>query len=733
MPGPARRSGRASRSLSPQTAPPVGLHTSSMLPTPWRGWLRAVPLVRHASTTPFYRPLPDPGVGWRADEVDEARRAARARHMRFSEEDAAELAQLQASLTELRHAQSARDAEQKRMAELIPRLAKSGAAPADLETHRHRARELRAELRALDKRVADAQARSLAVRSAWPNRMHADVPHGPESVSRVVTIRDARAEGFRAPLPTVDLPCTVAELAANEAMQAALPSDAQRDHIARAQALSHGTIDMISGITTTGPSWPYMLGTMALLEHALTQYALHVAVRHHFTPVCVPDVVKTDVAERCGFRPRDEAAAQTYFVDTQRDADAPALCLAGTAEIPLAALVAKNTYRVGDGTPNAGGDVTRHALPVKLVALGHAFRAEAGARGADTRGLYRIHQFTKAELFAVTTADASDAMLESLRRVQEEIVAGLGLLYRVLDMSSEELGASAYRKYDIEAWMPGRGAWGEICSASNCTDYQARRLAIKYKDGRQSHYAHTLNATAAAIPRLIVALLETYSGNKLVLPASLRPFWLGGAADPHVQWAELAPPSLPHAAPAPTPAGAATSPAPRDGARSDAPPPRSALARAQARLRALAPRTGADPAPLLVSFLLLHELTAIVPLVLLAVLLAVFGAGDALLRALHEAIARMWPAESSLLSDWVSRGRRMATRMCARCDALLPRESGAPGAAVWLTSLTAAYVAVKLLWPVRIAASLALAPATARLLQPLWRRLPGLRRRSVTP
>jgi len=691
----------------------------------WRAWRRAVPYVRHASTTPFYRPLPEPGVGWRAEDVDEARRISRARHMRFSEEDAAELVQLQASLTALRHMQSAHDAEQKRMADLIPSLAKDGAAPADLEAHRRRARELRAELRALDKRVADAQARSLAIRGAWPNRMHAQVPQGPESVSRIVTIRDARAEAFRAPLPAVDLPCTIAELAANEAMQAALPSDAQYDHITRAQALPHGTIDMISGITTTGPSWPYMLGTMALLEHALTQYALHVAVRHHFTPVSVPDVVKTDVAERCGFRPRDEAAAQTYFVDTQRDAEAPALCLAGTAEIPLAALVAKNTYRIGDGTPNAGGEVTRHVLPVKLVALGHAFRAEAGARGTDTRGLYRIHQFTKAELFAVTTADASDAMLDSLRSVQEEIVAGLGLLYRVLDMSSEELGASAYRKYDIEAWMPGRGAWGEICSASNCTDYQARRLAIKYKDGKQSHYAHTLNATAAAIPRLIVALLETYGGKGLVLPASLRPFWLGGAADPRVQWVELAhsPKTEPQAAPT-EPQAAPTEP-------QAAPAPRSALARAQAKLRALAQRTGAEPAPLLVSFLFLHELTAIVPLVILAVLLAVFGAGDALLGTLHEMIARTWPAESSVLSDWITRGRRMATRMCARCDAVLHGEECAPAAAAWLTSLTAAYVVIKLLWPIRIAASLALAPATARLLMPLWRRLPSLRRRTA--
>ena len=137
------------------------------------------------------------------------------------------------------------------------------------------------------------------------------------------------------------------------------------------------------------------------------------------------------MAERCGFRPRDEAAAQTYFVDTQRDTDEAALCLAGTAEIPLAALMAKQTFRDGDErSVNTGNDVSAFTLPVKLTALGHAYRAEAGARGTDTRGLYRIHQFSKAELFVVTAADKSDAMLEELRGVQEDMVSGLGLLYR---------------------------------------------------------------------------------------------------------------------------------------------------------------------------------------------------------------------------------------------------------------------------------------------------------------
>ncbi|CAE7182304.1 unnamed protein product [Rhizoctonia solani] len=198
-------------------------------------------------------------------------------------------------------------------------------------------------------------------------------------------------------------------------------------------------------------------------------------------------------------------------------------------------------------------------LPLRTVALGHAFRAEAGARGKDTRGLYRVHQFTKVELFSITTGEsvkrtddhttlptktdkASDQELEYLRELQIELYAGLGIPFRVLDMPSEELGASAHRKYDIEAWMPGRGAWGEISSASNCTDYQARRLHIRHRHLHNDPsatgpvpYAHTLNGTAAAVPRLIIALIENGVRFKqgsdvecLVLPLVLRKYWVGG-------------------------------------------------------------------------------------------------------------------------------------------------------------------------------------------------------------
>ncbi|KOS16541.1 seryl-trna synthetase [Malassezia pachydermatis] len=680
---------------------------------------------RHAATTPFYRPLPEPSVAWRTDDVEEARRVAQAKHMKFQEDEAAELPLLQQRLVELRKERASLEKEQKDVGKAIPALAKAAPSSPDLAAKRERARTLRTALRDLDKTVSDLTARSLAIRSAWPNRVHPDVPVGPESVSQVLRVVDARdATWYPTRVPTLSLPCSIADFEQTATWKEALQANPAHDHLAVAQARRDGAIDMTTGIHTTGPSWPYLMGTMSMMEHAISQYALSKAIQHGFVPVSVPDVIKTDVAERCGFRPRDEVAAQTYFVDTRRmdDTDeASSLCLAGTAEIPLASLVAKQTYSVQETTANEGGFIATHSLPVKLTALGHAFRAEAGARGADTRGLYRIHQFSKVEMFAVTQADASDVMLEALRCVQEDMVQGLGLAYRVLDMSSEELGASAYRKYDIEAWMPGRGSWGEICSASNCTDYQARRLAIKYKKDGQNHYAHTLNATAAAIPRLIVALLETYpSKDHLLLPASLRPFWLGGPTDARVRWLE--PNVARHTA-------ATSSHVARRPSQSQASFHTSAqrssgsLERAKQRIRALAARTGSDPAPLLVAFLALHELTAIVPLFVIAAILALLGGGDVLLEAIDHMVNKFAPKEDAVLHEWIARGRRMATRMCARCDAVLHGEEGAPAAAVWLTSLTAAYVAVKLLLPVRIALSLAWAPATARMfIMPLWRR-----------
>ncbi|GAA6037791.1 hypothetical protein JCM8097_005038 [Rhodosporidiobolus ruineniae] len=415
------------------------------------------------------------------------------------------------------------------------RNAVSSAPKGDMEARRE-AGEVKKLVKVLEPKLAQLEKSIQHLALQLPNLSHADVPVGDESQARVV-----------------------------RRLGPSLPSDhpetePEREHLALSAPSNLRWTDFPSSSLTTGSSWPLLLNEAALLELALTNYAMSIALSHGFTPALTPDVVRSDVSERCGFRPRDGEAQQTYFLSDGESTSA--LCLAGTAEIPLVAMSAAQTFRADQ-------------LPLKHVALGRAFRAEAGARGADSRGLYRVHQFSKVEMVIVCKEEESERLLEELRGIQEEILSGLGLSMRVLDMPTQELGASAHRKYDIEAWMPGRGKWGELSSASNCTDYQSRRLGIRYrpspptsssapssassasdspasppspasKPSSKLTWAHTLNGTAAAIPRLIVALLEngavldpaSSSGKVLQvrLPEVLRPFWLGQGTDGRIEW-----------------------------------------------------------------------------------------------------------------------------------------------------------------------------------------------------
>ncbi|MEM6655741.1 MAG: aminoacyl--tRNA ligase-related protein, partial [Planctomycetota bacterium] len=175
--------------------------------------------------------------------------------------------------------------------------------------------------------------------------------------------------------------------------------------------------------------------------------------------------------------------------------------------------------------------VEEEQLPIKLCGISHCFRTEAGAAGRASRGLYRVHQFTKVEMFAFTTPDQSDATHDEFRDLECEIFDGLEVPYRVLDIATGDLGGPAYRKFDLEAWMPGRGdhgEYGEVTSASNCTDYQARRLNIRYKrkGEKGTHFVHTLNGTAVAISRALIAILENYqqADGSIVVPEALRRF-----------------------------------------------------------------------------------------------------------------------------------------------------------------------------------------------------------------
>ncbi|MFQ6099275.1 MAG: serine--tRNA ligase, partial [Armatimonadota bacterium] len=189
-----------------------------------------------------------------------------------------------------------------------------------------------------------------------------------------------------------------------------------------------------------------------------------------------------------------------------------------TAEITLGGLLADEIL---------DGD----SLPMKLAGVSHCFRTEAGAHGRAARGLYRVHQFTKVEMFAFTKPEESDDMLEHLVSLEERMFTELGIPYRVVDCCTGDLGGPAYRKYDLEAWMPGRvegGDWGEITSASNCTDYQARRLNIRFRreKGAKPEFVHTLNGTAIAVSRALIVILENYrqADGSVVVPDVLRPF-----------------------------------------------------------------------------------------------------------------------------------------------------------------------------------------------------------------
>ena len=273
-----------------------------------------------------------------------------------------------------------------------------------------------------------------------------------------------------------------------------------KDHVEIAEELD--ILDLPAGAKTTGHAWYYLKGMGVQLELALVSYAIDMAVRKGWKLVKTPDVVRTEIALACGFRPRDEEGDQIYRlahsplggVDSVKEEGS--LCLAGTAEIPLAAMHIDQIFREDE-------------LPQRYVGVGTAYRAEAGSRGKESKGLYRVHQFTKVELFAWTTLQDSDKMLNEILELQREIVDGLGLHARILEMPPHELGNAAYRKYDIEAWLYGRQAWGEITSASNCTNYQSRRLNTRYRDWHgQMQYVHTLNGTAIAVPRMIIAILE---------------------------------------------------------------------------------------------------------------------------------------------------------------------------------------------------------------------------------
>lgn len=275
-------------------------------------------------------------------------------------------------------------------------------------------------------------------------------------------------------------------------------------------------MDFSAASKVSGTSWYYLIGDGALLEQALIQYGLSKARQKGYLMLTPPTIVRREIIDACGFKPKDQNdEKQIYSLEDEN------LSLTGTAEIPLGAYHSNTVFPASQKSP------------IKYVGCSRAYRAEAGARGADTKGLYRVHEFTKIELFHFSKPSDSRRELDAIRDLQIEIIKELGIIAKMINMPTCDLGAPALKKYDCEAWMPGRGKWGELTSCSNCGDYQARRLGIKYIDPLQDNkqrYMHTLNGTCIAVPRVIVAILEQNydpDTNTVNIPLPLQTFMDG--------------------------------------------------------------------------------------------------------------------------------------------------------------------------------------------------------------
>jgi seryl-tRNA synthetase len=305
-----------------------------------------------------------------------------------------------------------------------------------------------------------------------------------------------------------------------------------------------GILDFEASATTSGWGWYFLQNEGALLEQALIQYTLSLAIKRGWKVMTPPSLVYSHIASACGFMPRDQNGETQIYHITQAESDdgsdRPSMVLAGTAEIPFAGSQANKVLQASD-------------LPLKYIGPSRCYRAEAGARGVDTKGLYRVHEFTKVEMFAwtlpptssdgdrfgdiETDASSADLVFSEIIEIQKEVLQTLGLHANVLEMPSADLGASAHRKVDIEAFFPSRvtinDGYGEVTSASICTDYQSRRLATRVKgtSSGKPEWPHTVNGTALAVPRVLACLLETHwdeATKSVIIPKVLRRYMPDG-------------------------------------------------------------------------------------------------------------------------------------------------------------------------------------------------------------
>ena len=367
-------------------------------------------------------------------------------------------------------------AEQKALGKLIPKAA--GDEKAELLK---KAGQLAADVKAADSERDAAATETQELLQRLGNLVHPDVPVGGEedfvTLEKHGTIRDFAAEGFE-----------------------------PKDHLALGQIL--GAIDVERGAKVSGSRFYFLTGVGALLELALVNAAMAQATAAGFTPMLTPALVRPQSMAGTGFL--GQAAQDVYHL---ADDD---LYLVGTSEVPLAA------YHMDEIL-----DADR--LPLRYAGFSPCFRREAGSHGKDTRGIFRVHQFDKVEMFSYVAPEDSQAEHQRLLEWEKQWLTSLELPYRVIDVASADLGASASRKFDCEAWIPTQGKYRERTSTSDCTEFQSRRLSIRVRDGKQVKPLATLNGTLCAVPRTIVAILENHqqADGSVRVPEVLRPY-LGG-------------------------------------------------------------------------------------------------------------------------------------------------------------------------------------------------------------
>ncbi|XP_037082927.1 serine--tRNA ligase, mitochondrial-like [Pollicipes pollicipes] len=354
---------------------------------------------------------------------------------------------------------------------------------------------------------ADVQRRK-GVGNVWlVQELHAQYSAA-AAAERLPVLRRLVAEALRLPNRTRPSPDSDEMEVARKVGQKPSFDFPVKDFRHRAQKLNMFRMDNLGLLT--GSRTYYLKHELAELEAALVRHALSTLTGAGFRLVSVPDLLHSSYLEACGV-PVHGDRTMVYSLDERLHGD---VCLSGTAEMALASLL-------------AGRRLPPSRLPLRLAAVSRCFRPEVSNLEAES-GLYRVHQFTKVEMFGVCDGDlsASEALLQEFVDLQQRIFTALGLHIIIYDMPPHELGAAAYRKYDAEAWMPGRGLYGEVSSASNCTDYQSRRLRVLDEAGRP---LHTVNGTACAVPRTLLALLETHQrrDGSVAVPTPLRPL-LGG-------------------------------------------------------------------------------------------------------------------------------------------------------------------------------------------------------------